>query len=128
MQKSQNLKIRLFWNPQCNQLRVPYSYSLIFQLYHLPILDKWYQRKDVTSYLSFGFTSTGNEEAPDAVCLLCNKILENSSLAPTKLLRHLEKNHPTDKGKDISFFKRKLESLIKAGVLWKKNSKHIIKR
>ncbi|GBO00161.1 hypothetical protein AVEN_130801-1 [Araneus ventricosus] len=32
-----------------------------------------------TSYLSFGFTSNGNEEAPDAVCLLCNKILANSS-------------------------------------------------
>ncbi|GBO26869.1 Zinc finger BED domain-containing protein 5 [Araneus ventricosus] len=68
------------------------------------------RRKYDTSYLSFGFTSTGNEEAPAAVCLLCNKILANSSLAPTKLLRHLEKNHPTDKGKDISFFIRKLES------------------
>ncbi|GFT28395.1 zinc finger BED domain-containing protein 5 [Nephila pilipes] len=101
MQKSQNLKIRLFWNAQCNLLPVPYSYSLIFQLYHLTILDKWYQRKKSkydTSYLPFGFTSTGNEEAPDVVCLLCNKILANNSLAPTKLLRHLEKNHPTDKG------------------------------
>ncbi|GFT03211.1 zinc finger BED domain-containing protein 5 [Nephila pilipes] len=64
-----------------------------------------------TSYLSFGFISTGNEEAPDAVCLLCNKILANRSLAPTKLLRQLKKkNHLTDKGKYISFFKRKLES------------------
>ncbi|GBL84036.1 Zinc finger BED domain-containing protein 5 [Araneus ventricosus] len=62
------------------------------------------RRKYDTSYVSFGFTSTGNEEAPDAFCLLCNKILPNSSLAPTKLLKHLEKNHPTDKGKDISFF------------------------
>ncbi|GBM64917.1 Zinc finger BED domain-containing protein 5 [Araneus ventricosus] len=49
------------------------------------------RRKYDTSYLSFGFTSTGNEEAPNAVCLLCNKILANSSLAPTKLPRHLEK-------------------------------------
>ncbi|GBM23703.1 Zinc finger BED domain-containing protein 5 [Araneus ventricosus] len=72
------------------------------------------RRKYDTSYLSFRFTNTGNEEAPDAVCLLCNKILANSSLAPTKLLRHLEKNHPTDKGKDISFFKRKLESRNKS--------------
>ncbi|GBM17748.1 hypothetical protein AVEN_162425-1 [Araneus ventricosus] len=37
--------------PQCNQLPVPYSYSLIFPLYHLPILDKWYQRKDVNMIL-----------------------------------------------------------------------------
>ncbi|GBM63551.1 Zinc finger BED domain-containing protein 5 [Araneus ventricosus] len=86
------------------------------------------RRQYDTSYLSFGFTSTGNEEVPDAVCLLCNKILANSSLAPTKLLRHLEKNHPTDKGKDISFLKENLKAIIKAGVLWEKNSKQIIKR
>ncbi|GBO20835.1 Zinc finger BED domain-containing protein 5 [Araneus ventricosus] len=66
------------------------------------------RRKYDTSYLSSGFTSTGNEEAPDAVCLLCNKILANSSLALTELLNHLD--HPTEKVKDISFFKRKLES------------------
>ena len=68
------------------------------------------KRKYDTSYLSFGFTKTGDEDAPDAVCLLCNKILANSSLAPAKLRRHFEKNHPTDKNKDISFFKKKLES------------------
>ncbi|GFS68175.1 zinc finger BED domain-containing protein 5 [Nephila pilipes] len=60
------------------------------------------RRKYDTSYLLFGFTSTGNEEAPYAVCLLCNKILANSSLEPIKLLRHLEQNHPNDKGKYIS--------------------------
>lgn len=52
------------------------------------------RRKYDTSYLSFGFTSTGDQEAPDAVCLLCNKILANSSLAPAKLMRHLEKKSP----------------------------------
>jgi hypothetical protein len=60
--------------------------------------------------LSFGFTSYGDEEAPDAVYLLRNKILANSSLVPAKLRRHLEKKHPLDKNKDISFFKRKLKS------------------
>ncbi|GFR06556.1 zinc finger BED domain-containing protein 5 [Trichonephila clavata] len=75
------------------------------------------RRKYDTSCLSFGFTSTGEEEAPDAVCLLCNKILANSSLAPAKLLRHLEKNHPTDKVKDI-FLKKSLKAVIKARVLW----------
>ncbi|GBM84907.1 hypothetical protein AVEN_23708-1 [Araneus ventricosus] len=52
------------------------------------------RRKYDATYLLFGCTSTGNEEAPDAVCLLCNKILANSSLAPTKLLRRLEKKSP----------------------------------
>ncbi|GFR32747.1 zinc finger BED domain-containing protein 5 [Trichonephila clavata] len=78
-------------------------------------------RKYDTSYLSFGFTSTGDDEAPVTMSLFCNKIWANSPLAPAKLLRHLEKYHPTDKGKDIryqvfflkkksSFLKRKLEN------------------
>ncbi|GFY73952.1 zinc finger BED domain-containing protein 5 [Trichonephila inaurata madagascariensis] len=40
------------------------------------------RRKYDTNYLSFGFSSTGDEEAPDAVYLFCNKTLANSSLAP----------------------------------------------
>ncbi|GFY62236.1 zinc finger BED domain-containing protein 5 [Trichonephila inaurata madagascariensis] len=47
-----------------------------------------------STYLSFVFTSTSNEEDLDAVCLLFNKILTNSSIAPAKLLRHLEKKSP----------------------------------
>ncbi|GFT09360.1 zinc finger BED domain-containing protein 5 [Nephila pilipes] len=58
---------------------------------HLPILPSYNfgqvvstkRRKYDTSYLSFRFTSTDNEDAPDAVCLLCNKILADSSLAQT---------------------------------------------
>ncbi|GFT99258.1 zinc finger BED domain-containing protein 5 [Nephila pilipes] len=61
---------------------------------HLPTK----RRKYDTSYLSLGFTRTGNEDAPDTVRLLFYKILANNFLAPTKLLRHLEKNHPTYKG------------------------------
>ncbi|GFX88835.1 zinc finger BED domain-containing protein 5 [Trichonephila clavipes] len=46
------------------------------------------RRKYDTSYLSFGFTSIGDKEAPDVVCLLCNKLSANISLAPVKLLRY----------------------------------------
>ncbi|GLV33255.1 hypothetical protein CBL_08423 [Carabus blaptoides fortunei] len=69
-------------------------------------------RKFNESYLSLGFTSTGSEKVPDAMCLLCNKILVNSSLVPTKLRRHFETNHPNCKDKDISFFKRKYEDYV----------------
>ena len=43
------------------------------------------QRKNVN--MAFGFTNDGDEEAPDAVCLLCNEMLANSSLVPAKLRR-----------------------------------------
>ncbi|GFR23410.1 zinc finger BED domain-containing protein 5 [Trichonephila clavata] len=101
-----------------HQIPVPYSYSLIFQLYPLAsnfgqvVLTK--RCKCDTSYLSLTFTSTGDEEAPDAVCFFIRKILANSSLAPGKLLRHLEKNYPTDKGKDVTFLKEDLKAIIRA--------------
>lgn len=67
------------------------------------------KRKYDTGYLSFG--STGDEEASDAVCLLCSKILSNSSLVLTKLRRHLDNNHPIYKDKKIFFFKENLTAI-----------------
>ena len=69
------------------------------------------KRKYDESYLSFGFSTVGNVDAPDAQCVVCHKILSNSSLAPSKLRRHLETNHSEYKNKDIGFFKRKLDAL-----------------
>lgn len=40
------------------------------------------KRKYDEGYLNFGFTCTGNKDTPDALCVLCNKILVNSSMAP----------------------------------------------
>ena len=68
------------------------------------------KRKYDPRYLSYGFTRIGDEEAPDAICILCDTILANSSLAPAKLQRHMETKHSSFKNKDISFFERKLES------------------
>ena len=53
------------------------------------------KRKNDQSYLTFGFTYTGNEEYPDGLCLLCNKTFSNTSLAPGKLKRHFETSHPS---------------------------------
>ncbi|GFV90731.1 hypothetical protein TNCV_2224471 [Trichonephila clavipes] len=50
------------------------------------------RRKYDIGYLSFGFISTVDEGDPEAVSSLCRKILANSSLAPSKLLWHLEKS------------------------------------
>lgn len=63
------------------------------------------KRKYDESYLSLGFIPIGNTEHPDGQCVICKKILLNSSLAPAKLKRHIETNHPELQGKDVSFFK-----------------------
>lgn len=65
--------------------------------------------KDRNESLSFGFTCVGNKDVPDAQCVVCNKILAKSSLAPAKLHRHVETKHA--EYKDIRFFKRKRDSL-----------------
>lgn len=71
------------------------------------------KRKYDPQYLSYGFTSIGDENAPDAICVLCHTILSNSSLVPAKLQRHLESKHAADKQKDKCFFERKLECFNK---------------
>ena len=62
------------------------------------------KRKYDPCYLSYGFTKIGDEEAPDVICILCDTILANSSMAPAKLQRHMETKHSSFKSKDIFFF------------------------
>ena len=81
------------------------------------------KRKYDPQYLLYGFTITGDETAPDAICIICNAILANSSLAPAKLRRHFETNHSAYKGKDVSFFERKLEVFNKTKNLFVKKFK-----
>jgi len=45
-------------------------------------------RKYDLSYLAFGFTYTDSPQ-----CVICSEMFTNSSMAPAKLLRHLETKH-----------------------------------
>lgn len=51
-------------------------------------------RKYDQDYLAFGFIEKVVSEIPRPLCLLCDVLLANSSLIPSKLERHLTKNHP----------------------------------
>ena len=57
------------------------------------------KRKYDESYLSFGFTWTGDEEEPNGLCVECGTVLSNGSLFPAKLKRHLEAKHSQLKNK-----------------------------
>ena len=62
------------------------------------------------SYISFGFTFTGDPTAPVPLCLACRKELSNNAMVPARLKRHLDTNYPTLKNKNTTYFCRLLES------------------
>ncbi|GBP61802.1 Protein FAM200B [Eumeta japonica] len=54
-------------------------------------------------YLKFGFLpSKADKRLP--TCLLCNKVLSNDSMKPSKLEDHLRRCHPDKIGKDLKYF------------------------
>ena len=69
------------------------------------------KRKYDENFLSYGFTWTGSKDYPDALCVIYQKVLENSSLVPTKMKRYFQSNHLTLVGKNTSFFAAKLRIL-----------------
>lgn len=50
-------------------------------------------RKYDPDYIKWGFVSVGQEKQPDILCVVCQAVLRNSSLVPTKL-RHFMAKHP----------------------------------
>ncbi|XP_064485888.1 SCAN domain-containing protein 3-like [Ornithodoros turicata] len=58
------------------------------------------------SYIQCGFTCTviNGEQRPQ--CVVCNKVLSNDSMRPTKLKEHLHSVHPQHSDKEKCFFQR----------------------
>ena len=61
-------------------------------------------RKYDASYIKWGFEETTMEGKPGALCVLCERVLKNSSMNPAKLQRHLERKHPEQKNRSRSYF------------------------
>ncbi|XP_044747388.1 protein ZBED8-like isoform X1 [Coccinella septempunctata] len=60
-------------------------------------------RRYSVDYLKFGFLpSKADKRLP--ICLLCNKLLSNDSMKPSKLEDHLRRCHPDKVGKDLKYF------------------------
>ena len=64
------------------------------------------KRKYGESYLSFGFTWTGDEEEPNGLCVECGTVLSTGSFFPAKVKRHLETKHSQLNNKNLDYFKR----------------------
>lgn len=61
-------------------------------------------RKYDPNYLAYGFTFVESKGKQCPLCVVCKQILANSSMAPTKLLRHLTTAHPLLKDKPKEYF------------------------
>ena len=67
------------------------------------------KQKFHSSYIQFQFTSIIHGRQEKGQYVLCNKVLGQHSLRPSKLKLHPEKVHLDDKDKDLNFFKRREE-------------------
>lgn len=67
------------------------------------------KRKYNEDYIQYGFSWCGDETTPKPQCIICGEQLSNESMAPSKLIRHLNSNHPSDAKKDRQYFMRRLE-------------------
>ncbi|GBP67853.1 Zinc finger BED domain-containing protein 5 [Eumeta japonica] len=72
-------------------------------------VSKTKKRKYDESYISFRFVDSNGSP----LCMLCSKLLPNSSMAPAKLRRHLETVHPESKDKNKEFLFVKKNSYCK---------------
>lgn len=60
---------------------------------------------DIVCYLSYGFSWTGDVNAPLPECVLCQEKLANANMVPSKLKRHLETKHPSHVERNFADFK-----------------------
>lgn len=60
-------------------------------------------RQYSVEYLKFGFLPSQTDKRLPT-CLLCNKVLSNDSMKPSKLEDHLRRCHPDKIGKDLKYF------------------------
>uniref|UniRef100_H2YPP8 HAT C-terminal dimerisation domain-containing protein n=1 Tax=Ciona savignyi TaxID=51511 RepID=H2YPP8_CIOSA len=68
------------------------------------------KRKYNQTFIQYGFTCITENDEQRPLCLLCNEVLANESLKPTKLKRHLDTKHDSYSNKPATFFQRILRT------------------
>ena len=68
------------------------------------------KRKYNQTFVQYGFTFITENYEQRPMCLLCNEVLANESLKPTKLKRHLDTKHDSYSNRPVAFFQRILRT------------------
>uniref|UniRef100_A0A5S6Q3M5 DUF4371 domain-containing protein n=1 Tax=Trichuris muris TaxID=70415 RepID=A0A5S6Q3M5_TRIMR len=67
-------------------------------------------------YLKLGFIcSPRNRLLP--MCVICERVLSNESMKPSRLKEHLAKVHPEKRGKDLAYFRELRDKILKRRTL-----------
>ena len=70
-------------------------------------------RQHSEEFLKYGFVVCGEAKGePRPQCVICNEVLANESLKPSKLKRHLETKHRSLATKPVEYFQRKKEEIV----------------
>jgi hypothetical protein len=76
------------------------------------LVQQWTQKNlSNESYLSMGFTWTGDSSLPIPLCLVCGKRFTNAAMTSAKLKQHLTTNHSHMTGKSAEYFKPSLTAV-----------------
>lgn len=76
------------------------------------------------SYLSIGFTWTGDKNFPLPKCIVCGNILSNECMVPSKLKRHFAMKHNDISTKNAAYFERLLKMNQDQSTVFVKNFKN----
>ena len=76
-----------------------------------------YIRKYDESFIKYGFSFITQNDIEKPMCVVCGETLANSSMAPSKMQRHLETQHQEHKSKEEGFFRAKLNNMNSQKIL-----------
>jgi hypothetical protein len=72
------------------------------------------------SYLSSGFTWSGDKDCPLPECIVCGEKLANEAMVPSKLKRHFLSKHQQLQGKSKEYFERLINQQTQQATLFEK--------
>ena len=71
------------------------------------------KRKYSDEFLKYGFTFIVDAGIKKPQCVICNKIMSAELMHPNKMKRHFDAKHPNFAGKDVQYFKNKVDGVKK---------------
>lgn len=77
-----------------------------------PVKKKKWMRQYNDEFLKYGFINCEKEKRePRPQCVICNEVLANESLKPSKLKRHLEAKHAELVEKPVEYFQKRKDQM-----------------